>query len=365
MNTINCQFPINLLSYGLSGLNIAKALIGQGKNISLFPIGQVELQTKEDLDIIQRACDRANTFNNYAPSVRLFHQFSLAERIGKATHYGWSIFELDEFNTREKHHLNSCDELIVSSKWAYDIIHKELDRPSHIVPLGVDRKIFHPDVAARPQLKLRTSSSTFVVLHAGKIEERKGIKETIAAFNRAFKPADDVELWLFVPNRFTTEKEWATWNEYIFSPANNPMWRYTKLINQSFQTQQEVAELMSQANVCIWLSKAEGFNLPALESMSMGKDVILTNYSAHTEYATKENSHLVEIDGLERAYDGKWFNGKIGQWAHIGDNQIDQAADYMKFIYQDTTRRTPLRAIEIAQQFTWENTAKELIKVVC
>ena len=79
-------------------------------------------------------------------------------------------------------------------------------------------------------------------------------------------------------------------------------------------THQEVANIMRQMDCGVFPSRAEGWNLEAIEMMSCGKQVIITDYSAHTEFCNEENSLLVNIDNKEDAYDGIWFHGQ-GRWA--------------------------------------------------
>ena len=74
-------------------------------------------------------------------------------------------------------------------------------------------------------------------------------------------------------------------------------------------THEDVAVIMSQADVGVFPSRAEGWNLEALEMLSMGKHLIITDYSAHTEFCNKDNSRLIQIDEMEDAHDGIWFHG--------------------------------------------------------
>ena len=66
----------------------------------------------------------------------------------------------------------------------------------------------------------------------------------------------------------------------------------------------------------------------------MNKPVIATNYSAHTEYLTPENSYLVEIDNLTEAKDDKFFDG-FGKWAHLEDRQYEQMIEQMRYVYKN------------------------------
>jgi hypothetical protein len=98
--------------------------------------------------------------------------------------------------------------------------------------------------------------------------------------------------------------------------------------------------------------------------MACGKHVIITNYSAHTEFCNTKNSYLIDIDELEPAYDGKWFNGKVGSWAKIGQDQIEQTINHMRTVHslkQDGQLKVNEEGIKTSKEFTWENTAKEIL----
>ena len=98
--------------------------------------------------------------------------------------------------------------------------------------------------------------------------------------------------------------------------------------------------------------------------LSCGKYVIATNYSAHTEFLTKENAALLPINGIEPAYDGIWFHEQ-GNWAKIDENTKYKLIDAMRNFHQ-TKQMGHLTlndaGIETARKFTWENTAKEAIE---
>lgn len=113
---INLQAPINQLGYGVAGLNILKALQDKAE-VSLFPIGQPQVTSQADADAVRKGMETAKTFDPQAPCVKIWHQNQMAERIGSGKFIGFPIFELDTFSDLEKHHLNSCDELMVCSEW--------------------------------------------------------------------------------------------------------------------------------------------------------------------------------------------------------------------------------------------------------
>ena len=54
--------------------------------------------------------------------------------------------------------------------------------------------------------------------------------------------------------------------------------------------------------------------------------------------------------------DNIWFHGKSGNWATIGQNQIDQAIEYMRYVYKNNIR-TNNNGLKTAQNLTWQKTA--------
>jgi glycosyltransferase involved in cell wall biosynthesis len=95
--------------------------------------------------------------------------------------------------------------------------------------------------------------------------------------------------------------------------------------------------------------------------MAAGKHFVTTDYSAHTEFCTKENAGLVTISDVEPAFDGKWFFGQ-GNWAKMGAHEeTDLYMKMMKFIL-DKKNTLNEAGIETAKKFSWQNTAREIIK---
>jgi glycosyltransferase involved in cell wall biosynthesis len=359
---MNIISPINQLGYGVTGLNIVKAL-RKMQTISLWPIGQPQVTSEEDSFIIRDSINNANFFDENDPCIRIWHQHDMAQFVGRGKKIGFPIFELDQFKPMERHHLNSVDKLFVCSQWAKEVCINNQIKPHsatiyddaiNVIPLGVDVEIFKPcDIKPGPT----------IFFNCGKWEIRKGHDILVEIFNKAFTDDDDVELWMMCSNPFLSDKEDQEWKKkYAYSNIGHKV----KFINR-VDTQHEVYNIMAQVDCGIFPSKAEGWNLEPLELMACGKHVIITNYSAHTEFCHAKNSYLIDIDELESAYDGKWFNGKAGSWASMGENQIDQAISHMRTIHnlkQENALDKNIEGISTSQKFTWENTAKEILNNV-
>ena len=123
---------------------------------------------------------------------------------------------------------------------------------------------------------------------------------------------------------------------------------------------------MTQTDCGVFPARAEGWNLELLEMMSCGKQVIATNYSAHTEFCNDENCYLVNTDEKEDANDGFWFRGQ-GQWASIKEEQIDSLAEHMRDVH-DKKKNDDLSinqaGIDTAKKFSWKNSAQKIIEAI-
>ena len=345
---LNLQAPINQLGYGVAGINTLKALQAQDVEVSLFTIGQPQVTNQADADAVRKGLETAQMFDPQAPCIKIWHQNQMAERIGSGKFIGFPIFELDTFNDLEKHHLNSCDHLFVCSKWAKEICLDQTrfgEHRVHVVPLGVDMNIFK----SAPR---RVDDKT-IFFNCGKWEIRKGHDILIQAFNKVVEEYDNVELWMMCSNPFNSQEENNRWHQLYNHPK-------VKLIPRA-ETQREVYNIMSQVDCGVFPSRGEGWNLELLEMMAVGKYVITTNYSAHTEFCSQENATLIPITDVEPAFDGKWFFGQ-GNWAKIDDEEINLLTQEMKLFAETCKGRQNTAGIETAKTFSWQNTAREIIK---
>jgi glycosyltransferase involved in cell wall biosynthesis len=351
---LNYYCPINTTSYGLVSLNILKGLIKNGYEISYFPIGGIQISNQEEYDIVQDLMNKQLDYDELAPCLKIWHQFDLANRIGRGQYFGFPIFELNQFNKTELAHLRAPHTLIVCSKWAQEIIREQTGRDSYVVPLGVDTSIFKPTPYER--------SENCIFFNCGKIELRKGHDILADAFSKAFEPKDNVQLWMAWSNPFLTEEETKEWeNSYL----STKMGEHIKFVPR-LKTQADLANVMGRTTCGVFPSKAEGWNLELLEMMAVGRQVICTDYSAHTEFASSDNAFLIPITKMETAFDGKFFHGQ-GEWGEIDDHAIDTLVAHMRVIYDKWKHGTDLfnnEGVETANQFTWDNSVNKLMEIL-
>jgi glycosyltransferase involved in cell wall biosynthesis len=364
--SINLLAPCSSLGYGVVGLNLIVEMERAGLSPAWWPIGGVEAPPHCH-DVLRAASARTTHYDRNAPSLRLYHQFALAEHVGKGPHVGFPIFELNKFTPTELHHLRSQDALIVPSNWAKDVIVDNgfSGESIHVAPLGVDISLFDASKYTREGTPHRDAT---VFLNVGKWETRKGHDVILTAFERAFTKSDNVRLIMSCHNPcFPTKEKYETYNrQWVTYYKDSALGEKIEIFGGRFNSQEGVVNLMARADCGVFPSRAEGWNLPLLEMLALGKHVIATDYSAHTEFLTQKNAYLIKVDKLTGAYDGQWFHGQ-GEWADLGEAQLEQMVAYMRMFHaakQEGLLRRNEAGIETARRFSWANTVHHIAEAL-
>lgn len=350
MLSLNMNCPIGATGYGITSFNIYKSLRDLDIDIKLFPIGN---NTYVDNDRYQNMViediKKQETFDKKDPFFKIWHQFDLANRIGIGKYVALTFFEIDRLKSIEKQMINNTDTIMVASEWAKQIlINNNINVPIVVSPLGIDPEIFCTSV----QNTVSKDNNKYVFLNIGKWELRKGHDILLDIFNDAFDMNDNVELWMLSNNPFLSDEENLSWAKMYL---NSKLGSKIKILPR-LNVHSDVAKLICLSDCGIFPARAEGWNNEVPEFFALNKPVILTNYSAHTQYATKENSYLLDIDGLTQAKDDKFFDG-FGNWANLSDKFYEQAVETMRYVYNNNIRTNP-KGIETAKNLTWDNTAK-------
>lgn len=355
---INLYTPINSLGYGVVGYNLWKEL-NDITDVTLWPMAgsnSLELPVANNPDIVNRIkedLDKRYSPNGMAPCLKVWHENSLLERIGIGPYFALPFFEINKFDKERKLNILSTDGIIVCSQWAKNIVEQETKHSNvHVVPCGVDTEIFQCNITNR-------SSEKCVFFNCGKWEIRKGHDILGQAFKDAFQGNEDVELWMMCDNPFFNESQTASFTSKYQDHR-------IKLISR-VPNQESLANIMSQTYCGVFPSRAEGWNLEALEMMACGNEVIITDYSAHTEFCDNDNSLLVCINKEEPAYDGHFFKGDKGTWASFEGEAYDTLVLYLRNIYKQWQEEPFLindAGIETANRLSWKAMASNIIGII-
>jgi len=340
MKKINIVCPVNQLGYGIVSTNIVKE-IAKKLDVFLWPIGQID-KSINDYQFFEDLNKKSDFYDKDAPSLKIWHQNDLSMHPSKGIRTALPIFELEPLQKHEVHQMNCMDIIFLPTQWAVDIaINSGVKTKIFKTPFGVDHSIFD-----KPKQALNKNKFTF--LNVGKWEIRKGHDILIKAFQKAFPSDNDVELIMHCDNPFLNEEERNNWESYYSSDKRIK-------ISHRFKTQQELFELMSYADCGVFPARAEGWNMELAEMLSMGKNCIATNATAHKEFVNNEICELINVDKLVKAYDNKWFFGQ-GYWPNLDDNFINQFASKMAKV-KNLKNNFNKKAYDEMKKLTWEKTA--------
>jgi len=234
------------------------------------------------------------------------------------------LWELEEFPDEWVGCIDLVDEIWTPAEFVSESIRKKTDKPVRTIPYPVkaptderyDRKHFN-----LPKDKFLF----FMMYNSGSIMERKNPIGTLEAFKKAFdKDNSNVGLVIKI-NEMEDSSEIARIKDFfdgytsIYFITNN-------------MSKVEVNSLVKAVDVLVSLHRAEGFGLGMAEAMLVGTPTIATNWSANTEFMNHDVACMVDYELIEIKEDYGLFK-KGYRWA---DADINQAAEYMKKLYQDT-----------------------------
>lgn len=350
---INLVSPFNILGYGQTGIHCLDALVKLGHNVAATPIGNIEADPKFH-SVIKESISKPFFYD--APCIKIFHQNQMAQMVGRGPKIGFPIFELEDFTDDEKHHLNYLDKILVASKWAKEVVLRNLqcnEDKVFVCPLGVDTDVFYP------RLKF-AKRSIFSILSIGKWEIRKNHDNLIDIFLSAFTNVEDVELLCLHDNIFQNEQQKSEW-ESLYTIDKR-----VKLISH-VQTSEEVADIINHSDIGICISRAEGWDMPAHEFLACGKYVIATDCTAHTEFLNSNNSFLISHSNeYEEAWDGVWFRGQ-GRWMKWTESQTEQTIYHLKYLYNRWVNNElgiNHNGIDTSINFSWINTCRSIVEAI-
>ena len=282
-------------SYSLAIVNrcLAEALVEEGMNVACHT-AEADWQGDDALEAAPTV--KARMLESYPQresfDIHLRNTWPAATRdmVGRFNAFVCFAWEETELPPHLVERFNrDLDLIMVTSHFVRDaFLHSGVTIPVEVVGNGCDHVLSVEPVfttAPAPADKAR-------ILHVSSGFPRKGPDALIAAYCRAFKRGDPVELVLKTfanPNnviRATIDR--------LYDAGKHPS---IKLI-EADQTYAELVGLLGTATMIVAPSRGEGFGLPLAEAMMLGVPVVTTNYSGQlgllpTRHRVAGRLHLV------------------------------------------------------------------------
>ena len=348
--------PINALSFGNVSVNILRELHKKNIDLVFFPIGdKAELEAYDKIDLsfvkyLQSATNsRYEKINKDIPTLKLWHIFGSETRYSKNQSL-FTFHEVSEVTSVEKNLLNLQDRIFVSSNYTKNIF--ELNGVENItyVPLGFD-----PDFHITDKIYLEDKIH-FGLL--GKFESRKNTARIIKAWLKLFGNNSKYQLSCAITNPFLDKAKFQ--NELLKTLEGK---QYNNLNFVPYmQTNSEVNDFLNSIDIDLGgLSGAEGWNLPSFNATALGKWSVVMNATAHKDWATSDNSILIEPSSLKDCYDdiffkkGQAFNQ--GQFFNISDEEMENAI--LKSV--SYAKKPNPEGLKLQKEFTYEKTVETIL----
>ena len=255
------------------------------------------------------------------------------------------------------------DELWVPSEWQKECSVKQgfEEERVKVVPEGVDIDTFFPeDVDPLDEYK----DGRFKFLLFGRWDYRKSTKEIIQSFLNTFDKDEPVDLVVSIDNM---------WGEQMdgFKSTKERLEAYGLLDDRikmlSFPKREDYIKFLKTGHVFLSCARAEGWNLPLIESMACGTPSIYSDCSGQLEFASGRGIP-VRIDE-ERAANsndyGRYTMSELpGNYYEPDFNHLSEVMRDVYENYESHKEKSLEESIEIRSEFNWDSVAEIGLEVM-
>lgn len=321
--------------------------------VGLFPTGDIDLSAyeipQEFKEWIQHSVDnRWEILSTNAPSLKLWHFFGGEDRKSPIQNL-FTFYECSSPTELEVAVAKSQNKVLISSSYAANLFKQAGCDNFQFVPLGFDQDFGRTN-------KTYLSGVTHFGL-MGKFEKRKNTANIIKAWLKKYGNNNSYQLTCCITNPFFKQDHMS---EIIKSVLDGK--RYTNINFLPFlKTNKEVNEMLNAIDIDLTgLSLAEGWNLPSFNATCLGKWSIVTNATSHKDWATEENSILVECDGQIESDDGVFFKSGSGynQGTFPSYSEDSMLAAFERAEKRLSKEPTNLNGIDLGKKFSYKRTAE-------
>jgi GT2 family glycosyltransferase/glycosyltransferase involved in cell wall biosynthesis len=315
---------------------------------TVFPVPEPEESRDYRLDVI-----RARPEPKKPPVAVVYGQGDVFHRNGGRYKIGFTMLEVDGFPSGWVRQANAMDEVWVPSAFNRDgFLRGGLQKPVHIIPLGVDTNYFHPCVASWPN-----PAGELVFLSLFEWGERKEPWLLLKTFNEEFSVHEPVRLLCKIMNRDPGVKLKEEIRRLRLKESGG---KISYLFNLELDHYQ-LGSLYRSADCFVTVSRGEGWDMPLMEAMACGLPAIATDWGAHKEFLHAGNGYPLAVRGTVPAVAKcPYYEGF--SWA---DPDPEHLRRLMREVYEnreEARRRGLAAAQEMAECWTWRNAARRIVE---
>ena len=252
----------------------------------------------------------------------------------------------------------------VDEIWVYSSYNKESyirsgipESKIHVIPLGVNEKLFHPKVEP-----LTLDSSSFKFLFVGGTIGRKGIDTLLQAYLKEFTVDDDV--CLFIKDTGTQSfYKGITLEKMILEAMSDPNHPRIEYMDKQL-SEEELAGLYKACDCLVHPYRGEGFGLPIAEAMACGIPVIVPDKGSCMDFCNEETAFFVpskEVTLTDKKV-GNLDTVDFPWWLSIDPNDLQKV---MRFACENRTfvkEKGQKASQHILSAYTWEKCSQHVLE---
>jgi len=359
------NLPLNDVSFGQVSIIFLKTYLENiekyGEKISaLLPVmNQLTFESfvkDEKFDsFIRDLLQKGNLHNKKTPVFKLWHLHeSLQSYSNDQTLF--SFYELDQ-PTQYELNIARNNKMAFSSKYTIDIF-KSFGVESNYIPLCFD------DFSFKRNEKKYFSDDRIVFNLVGKFEKRKNHEKIIRSWIKKYGNNRNYYLQCAVFNGHLPDAE----KQYqMISQALTDGGKYFNVHFLPRMAQNSVYnDFLNSGDIVLGMSGGEGWGLPEFHSVALGKHSVILNATGYKEWATNENSVLVEPSQKIEAYDNFFFKkgASINQGNIFDFNEDDFINGCEQAIKRVMLNKKNEKGIELQSEFSRQRMTDTIINLM-
>jgi glycosyltransferase involved in cell wall biosynthesis len=353
--------PINPVSFGQVSTCLLReifyrSIFGSEDDVSLFPIGPVNLDSQsleEDFSawLNDKVQNNLVTHSRKNPTLKLWHLHGGFESLSEKQVL-YSFYELDSPTSFEKTVVQDS-RAVFSSRYTASIF-KDHGVDVGYVPLGFDKYNF------KKLNKTYFSDDRIVFNVLGKLEKRKSHDKIIKYWIKRFGNDKRYFLQCAIHNQFMRPEQ----NKQAQTALTEGKSYFNVQFLDYVPSNAAYNDLLNSGDIVLGLSGGEGWGLPEFQSVALGKHAVILNAHAYKDWATPENSVLVESSGKTEVYDGMFFRqGMPFNQGNIFTFDEDAfVAGCEKAIERVEKNRENEEGLKLQEEFTYAKTLDGLLE---